>query len=104
MDIVHWLIYDFPFVRLIDYLIGCLVGYIYINYSNVSKNQDKYVFYSIVISLLLANYIFIDSIISTKELVMRNLRWNIYSMIYRPSNAGLLYWLATQREILIPGC
>ena len=49
-DFSYWLVYEFAFVRLIDFLIGCCVGYCFIHKDN--DNDKDYTIYEILIVLL----------------------------------------------------
>ena len=79
-----WFIYEFALVRSIDFLIGCLLGYIFIN--KEFNNDKDYTIYEIIIILLQIVVMYISA-------VNKHVSWR-YSVIFTPFIVLLIYVFA----------
>ena len=86
-DFSYWLVYEFAFVRLIDFLIGCCLGYCFIH-----KNKDTvkdYTIYEIVIILLQI----VSMVLSA---VYKKVSWR-YTVVFTPFIVLLIYVFALEK-------
>ena len=86
-DLSYWLVYEFAFARLIDFLIGCCLGYCFIH-----KNKDAgkdYTIYEIVIILLQI----VSMVLSA---VYKKVSWR-YTVVFTPFIVLLIYVFALEK-------
>lgn len=102
-DFPHWLIYNFPPVRLIDFLIGCNLGYVYITEKGEGQFKSKiYRLLSVVMTVITtAGYYAIDYY--TKRPAQSLLRsqperWWSYCVIFTPVSCMIIFIAAFEKK------
>ena len=92
----QWFTYCFPVFRLGDFVMGCLLGYMFINTDNTLQ-RDKKVFYTVaelaalLVALFLLPKLFID------DRYFWGSQWFRYSLLYAPFSLLLVYLFAVNR-------
>lgn len=78
--------YVFPLSRIIDVIIGCNLGYLYLNYTNSSYNEFRYTIYEImaIAFAIISEYLFLKVCKSNHE-------------IFIPSSMALVYIFAMKK-------
>lgn len=105
-DLTHWIVYDFPLVRLIDWMIGALLGGLYYSHLRhnimIRKDYLLYMIFAVIFMIVIENFIFVTVTFSTRSLDNLNNRWYIYSIIYTISSAGIVYFFSLVKNNSIP--
>ncbi len=97
-DYARWLLKDFPFYRLGDFFIGCILGTIFINRKEQEKAQSRSYLVSTlweiaaVLSVLVTVYCALTYLIDYK--------WALYGCLFIPSSAFLLYCFACEGGLI----
>lgn len=96
MDMIGWLCYTHPLVRTIDFLIGCNLGYIFLNMRLDNKKEIKfYTTFEIIAIVLFAfsNIVYIIKRYDVDVSYVMNIdssRWWTYSIIFTPVTCMLI--------------
>lgn len=97
-DIVFWFVYQFPLVRLIDVLIGCNLGKIYMD--NKEVVHDKATLYELIsiagsfLAGFLYQYVAQNTSSDIAVLYVNYNKWFTYSIIFTPASSALVYLFA----------
>ena len=103
-DLCNWFVYKFPLVRIIDYIIGCFLGYIFINVKD--KNIVRCNLFEIisivvvVISSTVLGYLRYLTVINGGDQTVANNMWWGYTIIFTINTCLLVYYFAINKGIL----
>lgn len=106
-DFSYWIIYRFPITRCIDFIIGCILGYLSINEKNsmvsesdIKVNKSKYIIPSIItiVVIVISNILFVLNKVDEPYGYMTN--WWCYSVLFTIGTCPLVY-LASKQESLL---
>lgn len=100
-DLTHWIVYQFPPVRFIDYIEGICIGYIFTR-SSYTMTKYKYTFIEIllVVYAIFVHVIYVAVSDRTYEHMLRPGRWFIYDDIFVISSCLAVYIVARNRGYL----
>lgn len=100
-DMTNWLCYTNPFVRLLDFIIGCNLGYLFLNIKFKSCLKIKYYTLFEIIAIVLfivANIIYVynrQDINSGSNVIWSSpRRWWTYTIIFTPISCALILLFA----------
>lgn len=105
-DICHWLIYEFPVSRTLDFTIGCNIGYLFLMQERESENERKVYTKSellTVILILAANICYI--LLRPKDVMgvtplSNPAYWWTYTVIFTVSSCMLIWFFAVGKGVI----
>ncbi len=104
-DFSYWIIYRFPITRSIDFIIGCILGYLSIHTKstvgedNVELNNRHCILsLATIVLVIVGNILFVIYKVEEPYEYMTN--WWTYSVIFTISSCPLVY-LASKKESLL---
>ncbi len=98
-NFIHWFTYIFPLSRLEDFVIGCNLGYIFMNMKNdVERSCKKYTLLEfgiiVLIILQLATYVLVVSIPSIDDPSISSENWWSLTCFWTITSCALIYVFA----------
>jgi len=99
---LEWPVYTFPPIRALDFLIGCNLGYLYLNRNQdamkTSERSEKYTFYEMfsLIVIIAENICYVkiyfrQTVFDNSGQVPYPERWWIYSVLFTMSSVLIVY-------------
>lgn len=92
-----WFVYVCPFVRIIEFVLGCLLGVIYLKKIYVDQRLHKILGGSAILIIIIVNAVYIFYNPQDSDLLHPELWWR-YSVIFSLPNAILIYCIATAQK------
>ena len=102
-NISEWLIYFFPLTRCIDFIIGCLTGYMFIcngGEQTSIKNAYQYMTLFVIIILNCICVLYELHIRNSVSYVTGDMLWFTYSIIFTLSSVSLIYFIMTKKSCI----
>ena len=97
-DLTHWIVYQFPLVRLIDCFEGMCAGYLFISFRTKISRKATYAIEALCLFMLfLSNAVFIIVADNTCEPANRPGRWYIYVLIFTVVSCIFVCAIATEK-------
>ena len=97
-DLTHWIVYEFPVTRVIDYVGGMCFGYMFVSREISERNTNtirkSIVELLIILYMVLANVVYIVIINKTGDVSLRPNRWFIYVDLFSLASCTLVYIIA----------
>lgn len=101
-DLIHWFVYIFPLSRLEDFVIGCNLGYLFLQRKKTNgngKKQGNLLEFSVIILTVIEWILYVCLIgIPAKALSAEN--WAGLTVIWTMTSCALVYVFALQKGIL----
>ena len=101
-DLIHWFVYIFPLSRLEDFVIGCNLGYLFLQRKKMNgngKNQGNLLEFSVII-LTVIEWILYVCLIGIPEKALSAENWAGLTVIWTMTSCALVYVFALQKGIL----
>ncbi len=101
-DLIHWFVYIFPLSRLEDFVIGCNLGYLFLQRKKTKgsgKKQGNLLEFSVII-LVVIEWILYVCVIGIPEKAMSAENWAGLTVVWTMTSCALVYVFALQKGIL----
>lgn len=97
-DLTHWIVYEFPLTRVIDYIGGMCFGYMFVSREIKGKTsnivQKSIIELLLLLYMILSNLVYIVIINKTINVYLRPDRWFIYVDLFSVAACVLVYFIA----------
>lgn len=96
-NLTKWFDYFFPPVRLLDVIVGCNLGYIYLHASHI-KNEQKYTLIELAVICINILAMFIctywNNVLAGNDVEVYSRSWWTHALVFIIGSAGLVYVFA----------
>jgi len=95
-----WFVYIFPMMRLIDFIVGCNVGYLYNIRSTSNTEKSTNVITLFLVIIMIAICVLFQCFFPKDEALSHQEIWYLYSCIFTLVNALMIYVIAINKGVL----